>query len=141
MTDRRWEEIVSEDFNGACALTGESDDIHLEHFIPISTSHGGTYEGNVYPLIEELNISKNGANPFEWIQLPDINERIPADRWNTLVLYLAENNGLTAEEFREFVCWCFDNPRTPAQAERDTKRGIYSIDLWCASKLRHVTNI
>lgn len=140
MTNRRWEEIVSEDFNNACALTGESDDLTMEHFIPLSIHHGGTYDGNLYPMVKSLNSSKWKTNPFEWVQRPDISERIPADRWNALVLYLAEKNGLTVEEFREFVYWCFDNPRTPEQAAKDTKRGITSLDLWRASKLRAASN-
>lgn len=140
MTDRRWEEIVGEDFSGACALTGESDDLTMEHFIPLSIHHGGTYDGNLYPMVKSLNSSKWKTNPFEWIKRPDISERVPADRWNALVLYLAEKNGLTVEEFREFVYWCFDNPRTPAQAAKDTKRGITSLDLWRDSKLRKAAN-
>lgn len=140
VTDRRWEEIVKDDFNGSCALTGESDDLTMEHFIPLSIHHGGTYDGNLYPMVKSLNSSKWKANPFEWIQRPDIHERIPAERWNALVSYLAEKNGLTVEDFRDFVYWCFDNPRTPEQAAKDTKRGITSLDLWRASKLHVASN-
>lgn len=130
MTERRWEEILDDVFGGACALTGKTDDVHMEHFIPISTGHGGTYEGNVYPLDGSLNSSKRNKNPFEWIERPDIAALVPADRWNALIDYLAEKHGLTVDEYREFVYWCFDNPRTPEQAARDTKRGITSLDLW-----------
>lgn len=134
MTDRRWEEILKEDFNGACALLGETENVHMEHFIPVSIGHGGTVEGNVYPMSGSLNHSKNAFNPFEWIKRKDIQEKVSMERWNALVEYLADKNGLTVEEFEEYTYWCFDNPRTPEQAAEDTANGITSLDLWRRAK-------
>ncbi|PFQ72453.1 hypothetical protein COK15_28360 [Bacillus cereus] len=94
-----------------CALTGSQDDIHRDHFIPLSWGYGGTVIENMIPLRGDLNISKKDANPFEWIKRKDIREQIDIDRWNATVKYLAELNGMTAQEYEEYVYWCEENKR------------------------------
>lgn len=110
-------------FSGVCSLTG-SRDIHFDHFIPLATGHGGSYTGNMITLDGRLNESKQASNPFEWIKT-----RIDVDKvkFNKVVDYLAEINGLTVEDFRSFVYWCFDNTRTPDEVKRDKR---HSVDIW-----------
>lgn len=136
LTDEEWEQILS-DFNERCALTGEKEDVDAEHFIPLAIHRGGTYVGNMFPMTGVLNSSKWMRNPFEWIKRPEVKEQVPAERWNALIEYLASQNGLTVDEFKDFVYWCFDNPRTLEQAKNDTKKGITSLDLWRKARFNH----
>lgn len=97
-------EWILKDFGGCCALTGESADIHLDHWIAVSTQFAGTCYGNVYPLSKALNSSKRDENPFVWIQRrPDVN----ADKFAALVKYLADQNGMTIEAFRDYTFRCY----------------------------------
>jgi hypothetical protein len=91
-----------------CILTGEKNDLHLDHFIPLSWGHGGTTFENMIPLSAELNISKNNRNPFEWIKTRN---DIDISRWNAAIEHLARLNGMTAKEFEEYVYWCENNKR------------------------------
>lgn len=91
-----------------CALTGTTDGIHLDHFIPLSWGHGGTTFENMTPLAAALNISKNDSNPFEWIKTRN---DIEAWRWQELVEDLAELNGMTSKDYEEYVYECEANKR------------------------------
>ncbi|MBU8715451.1 hypothetical protein KM924_23405 [Brevibacillus parabrevis] len=44
---------VQREFSNICALTGSTLKIHMDHFIPLSWGHGGSYFGNMVPLTEE----------------------------------------------------------------------------------------
>lgn len=118
---------------GACALTQSKTGITLEHWIPISIGHGGTVLGNVYSMVGYLNCSKQKTNPFEWFEANRQRFELDESRFDMLVWRLATENGLTAEEFRRFTYWCFDNPRTNKQIMADNIRFGYkkpSIELW-----------
>lgn len=94
---------VLERFEYKCAISGSSD-IHMDHFIPISTGYGDTTIGNMIPLDAKLNLSKSASNPFEWIKTrSDIDRK----RFEDVVFYLAEMNGLTTDEFEAHVYNCF----------------------------------
>lgn len=105
LTSALWNEILNNTFEGACSLTSRTDDIHIEHFIPISWGHGGTTPENCYPLCGELNLSKQNKNPFEWIK--DYSEY--QERFNKLVKHLAEKNNMNEQEFKDYVYWCESN--------------------------------
>jgi len=91
-------------FEGKCALT-ESTDIHMDHFIPVSTGHGHTTLGNMIPLDASLNLAKHASNPFEWIK--ERND-IALEKFEDVVLYLAELNGFSREEYEAHVYNCFN---------------------------------
>ena len=116
-------ESVKRHFNHRCPLTG-SEDIHFDHFIPLSIGHGGSYVGNMIPLDGVLNASKCASNPFEWIKTRN---DIEVNKFNKVVEYLAELNGLTPNEFRSFVYWCFENKRSIDEIKSDTRS---SIEIW-----------
>jgi hypothetical protein len=116
-------ESVKALFDGKCPLTG-STDIHYDHFIPLGIGHGGTYVGNMIPLDAHLNESKQAKNPFEWIKTRD---DVSMDVFNNVVDYLADINGMTSEEYRAFVYWCFDNKRNVDEVKRDGRK---SVDIW-----------
>lgn len=116
--------------SGGCVLTGEFEDVHSDHFISLATGHGGTYAANMIGLVGYLNLSKGDRNPFEWIQT-----RKDADKakFDALVKRLADANGLTVDEYREFVYWCYDNPRSDEQIKADNEYYGYkkpSIEIW-----------
>lgn len=121
-------------FNYSCALTKETENIHLEHFIPLTIGHGGTTIENTYPMCGWLNQRKGKSNPFTWFAG---RTDIDPTRWDALVSYLADANGLSPADFRAYVDWCYANPRTIDQIVADNERYGYvvpSVTLWIASK-------
>ena len=108
LTNEKWLEILNT-FNGSCPLTNETENIHLEHFIPLCSGHGGTTVANCYPMTAHLNLSKNGKNPFEWIKTQP--NDIQHNFYNKLVPYLADKNAMTIDEFKTYVYWCMENPK------------------------------
>ncbi|MEK5165822.1 hypothetical protein NYE69_26230 [Paenibacillus sp. FSL R5-0527] len=95
------------EYFGGCALTGVTDDIQFDHFIPLTWGHGGTYKGNMIPLCKTLNFSKKDFNPFEWIKTQNVDPK----KWVKVIKYLADLNGLSFNEYRSFVYWCDSNRR------------------------------
>ena len=126
LSTREYHETVLSDFLNMCALT-ESTTIHMEHFIPTAIGHGGTTIQNCYPLDGDLNASKHSSNPFEWVKRPDIQAQVDMAKWNKLISYLSQQNKLSVDEFKDYVYWCFDNPRSLEDLKRDNTP---SIDLW-----------
>jgi hypothetical protein len=122
--------IVSH-FNNNCALTGKAKPT-LDHFIALSTGHGGYIKGNIYPLDRDLNLHrKKDLNPFEWYY--EVGQRdIEQDKWDKLINYLASQNDLSVREFTDYVNWCYSNKRNIEQVEHD--KGKTSIELWRVSK-------
>lgn len=118
-----------------CAISRERD-THLDHFIAISTGHGGTYVGNIVPLNRFLNQSKINKNPFEWSSVLDNTQ---FERFNYVVSYLASVNCLTEAEFRTFVYWCYDNQRSIEQVEFDNER--YGCKVSSIELLREATGL
>lgn len=120
------------DFGYRCLFTGTYE-ISLEHFIPQSIGHGGTMRGNVYPLSKSLNSSKGDTNPFIWAH--NNRHHIEYDKFLQIVEYLAEQLSLSPEEFKDYVFWCFANPRTDFDIKRDQLKGYRtSLQLWKAQR-------
>lgn len=94
---------------GGCALTGDSD-VHLDHVVPLSIGHGGTTLENMIPLRGDLNISKQASNIFEWFELVKERFNLNQSKFDELITYLAEANDMTAQEYRNYVDYCHDNP-------------------------------
>jgi hypothetical protein len=97
-------------FNGGCALTGRADDTQMDHTIPLSIGHGGTFFGNVYPLNGTLNLSKFNNNIFEWFEANRQRFELSQERFERLISWLAELNDLSVEDYRDYVYWCHENP-------------------------------
>lgn len=96
-------------FGNACAITGETEDIHADHVIPISIGHGGTTKGNMVPLTSKLNFSKNNRNVFEWFNHSKDSLNLSQSNFDTMISYLAKLNGKTISEYRDYVYWCHEN--------------------------------
>jgi 5-methylcytosine-specific restriction endonuclease McrA len=86
-------------FNNQCPISG-SEDIQIDHFIPVAKG-GETSLKNMILLKRNLNASKWVSNPFEWAP-----RKLNADeltRFENVVRYLADKNGLTVDEYKIFV--------------------------------------
>lgn len=96
--------MVFDNFEGKCAVCADPAE-HLDHFIPLATGHGGTTYENSVPLCQRCNTSKRARNPFEWAA--GLNE-LERERFDRLVMYLAELNGIAAvEDYEAHVNLCF----------------------------------
>lgn len=103
LTDSELRSIL-EEFGGECAICCEEYE-HLDHFIPISTGHGGTTYENIVPMCAACNLSKSGRNPFIWAKQLSEKER---ERFDSLVRYLSDINGIAAvEDYEAHVTNCF----------------------------------
>lgn len=113
----------------SCALTGEKD-YSIDHFIAISTGHGGSYLENYMPLSKSLNSSKNDKNPFNWIMFRGIDKGL----LGLEVVRLSQLNRITVEEYRQFVYWCYSNKRNIDEIKRDPR---HSIEIWREATGKH----
>lgn len=107
---------LMEVFNGGCALTDDYQ-IHLDHAIPLATGQGGTINGNMIPLRADLNFSKNDSNIFEWFEANRQRFELSQERFDNLIAWLASANAMTVEEYRDYVYWCHENPRSIDELE------------------------
>lgn len=96
-------------FDSKCALSGDSN-IHLDHVIPLKVGRGGTVYGNIIPLSYKLNSSKQDKNIFEWFKSTKNENNLSEEKFNDLIAYLAECNNMSVKEYKEYVCWCHNNP-------------------------------
>lgn len=103
-------EALLDRFNGKCALTGKSLPIHLDHVIPLSIGHGGTTIANMLPIWQRINTSKNASNIFEWYEENGERFEVCPKRFYEAIEYLAELNGMTPDEYRDYVYECHANP-------------------------------
>ncbi|MEW4281722.1 HNH endonuclease [Priestia megaterium] len=103
------QDAIMTHFNNACALTGETIDLHLDHVIPLAAGHGGTTYGNMIPLRGDLNCSKNDSNLFEWFKSNRRRFELSQERFDALVQYLADVNEMTVEEYTKYYYECFED--------------------------------
>lgn len=92
-----------------CVLTGQ-ENVHLDHVIPLSIGHGGTVYENMIPLSAELNLSKNDSNVFEWAKHNHKRLGFTMNRFYKVMTDVASRNGMTLDEYRDYVYWCYENP-------------------------------
>lgn len=95
---------------GGCALTGD-EKVQWDHVIPLCTGYGGTTVKNMIPLRADLNLSKNDGNIFEWFARNKERFSLCEIKFNNLIDYLANKNGMSVEDYRSFVYGCFENKR------------------------------
>ncbi|MGD6849612.1 hypothetical protein [Rossellomorea aquimaris] len=107
------EELTMRDFEGKCALSGKTEGIELDHFVPLRWTEealelgiGGTTFKNTIPLHTDLNKSKSSENPFEWISKARDRHSIDDLLWSKAVDYIASKNDMTVEEYKNKVNEC-----------------------------------
>ena len=95
--------------HGQCILSGATENLHLEHFIPVSWGHGGTTFENCYYMEDSLNYDKYTKNPFEWIhtQPKEYQHRFHG----ILIPMFAERNRMSVEEFTDYIYECEANKK------------------------------
>lgn len=122
LTESQQAEVFAH-FNGGCALTGTSEDIHFDHVIPLATGYGGTIYENMIPLRGDLNTSKSTRCIFDWFYEEKERFELSQRNFDNLIEYLAGINDMTVEEYEEYVRWCHDNPRSidEIKAEKETE--------------------
>jgi hypothetical protein len=98
------------EYFGGCALTGSKSDIQWDHVIPLATGNGGTLRGNMIPLRGNLNTSKYASNIFEWFEANRQRFNLEQWRFDRLIEWLGKANGMTVEEYRDYVYECHANP-------------------------------
>lgn len=101
-----WERIL-ETFDYKCPLTG-SENITMDHFIPLNTGHGGTFVGNIYPLNPFLNNSKSARNPYVWIEYAVRELGASYEGFRKVERILAIQQGITVDELRKRVKDAFE---------------------------------
>jgi len=56
-------------WGNACAITGVTDDLHIDHWIPIADPNSlGTVPGNMLPMAGRLNLRKSAKHPHVWLR-------------------------------------------------------------------------
>ncbi|MGH0601596.1 hypothetical protein [Bacillus mycoides] len=94
-----------------CCLTGDKENIHLDHVIPLAIGHGGTTLSNMIALRGGLNNSKQARNIFKWAETNHERLGFTMERFNEVMTEVAERNSMSLVDYRKYVFWCFDNPR------------------------------
>jgi hypothetical protein len=107
LTEEQMSNVIN--FFGGCALT-YSKEIHWDHVVPLATGHGGTILGNMIPLRMDLNASKQESNIFEWFEANRQRFNLEQERFDRLIEWLGKANGMTVEEYRDYVYECHANP-------------------------------
>lgn len=107
-------------FDWRCAITKSNKSISMDHFIPVITGHGGTYQGNLIPLNKSINSSKKDSNPIVWAAERDYN-------LDVVIRFLSCLNCLTENEYVDYVNWCHENKRTQNEVSEDKR---YSLEIW-----------
>lgn len=122
-----------------CFLTGLKSEggflektVQTDHFIALNTGHVGNTYGNLFPLAKGLNSSKANRNPFEWIKRDNVQRQIDMRKWLELINYFSYCFGLSVDEYKDFVYWCYEHPRTLEQIKKDGDKT--SIELWIECK-------
>lgn len=108
-TDLQRDELIKR-FDGKCALTGKDVPIHLDHVIPLAVGHGGTTKANMLPIWRRINSSKGARNIFEWYEDSGQRFDVCPQRFKEVIAYLSDLNGMTVDEYREYVYKCHDSP-------------------------------
>ncbi|UTE77473.1 hypothetical protein [Rossellomorea sp. KS-H15a] len=125
-------EQSSKMLTGGCSLTGDKNNIHLDHVIPLNVGHGGTTFSNMIALRADLNNSKVDSNIFEWAEAKHKQFNFTLVRFIEVMTEVADRNGMSFEEYKEYVYWCFDNPRDlssePTNSERKAKDFYKRLD-------------
>lgn len=98
-------------FSGVCSLSGESENVELDHVLPLAIGRGGTTMGNMLPLRRDLNKSKSDKNIFEWFRENKAQFGLCEERFKTAITFLSSTNKMTTEEYQIYVYWCHNNPR------------------------------
>lgn len=104
-TDEQKAELLRK-FDGKCAFTGKDVPIQIDHVIPVASGHGGTILENMLPIWKRINSSKGDRNVFEWYEKNGDRFEVVPELFEQAIGYIAELNGMSYEEYHEYVYDC-----------------------------------
>ncbi|MCL1696283.1 hypothetical protein [Lysinibacillus sp. BPa_S21] len=93
-------------FDDKCAFTGKEVNLHMDHVIPVAWEIEGTTLSNMLPIWDSINSSKHDSNVFEWYKNNAKRFDIKEDLFIDALTYIAELNGYTFDEYKEYVYHC-----------------------------------
>jgi 5-methylcytosine-specific restriction endonuclease McrA len=96
-------------YDYSCALTGAKTKIQIDHIIPLVTGQSSNSFENILPLQSKLNESKHNRNVFEWAKEKHEYFGFTLSQFNKVMTEVALRNGMSLEEYRNYVYWCFEN--------------------------------
>jgi 5-methylcytosine-specific restriction endonuclease McrA len=77
-----------QDFGNTCAFCGATENLHLDHFLPLSMGNALTL-GNAIPACQRCNGSKSTVDPWEWYsRQPFFSQK----RWDRILKVLGKKN-------------------------------------------------
>lgn len=100
--------LETKEYFGGCALTGDQENLHQDHVIPLSLGIAGNTVRNVIPLRGDLNSSKQSSNIFEWFYKNKERYNLSEDIFKDLIAWLAKKNDMTVLDYTAFVYECFE---------------------------------
>lgn len=100
--DFEWSELITGIYKG-CAITDSTEGMHWDHFIPISSGHGGTTYKNMIPLSSNVNLSKGASNPLIYFFNGDFEDSRILDT----ISILAFLNDMSDYDYIDYVNNCF----------------------------------
>ncbi len=112
-TDEQKDEVLAL-FEGKCAFTGKDVPIQWDHVIPVASETGGTIKANMLPVGQRINSSKGAKNVFEWYEENGERFEVCPERFRKAIEYIAELNGMTYEEYQDYVYSCFEEDEEQA---------------------------
>ena len=97
-------------YDNKCALTGIPFP-DIDHVIPLASGEGGSIVENILPIASHLNNYKRDLNVFEWAEQYHEFLGFTMERFNEVIAEVAERNGMTLDEYKDYVYWCFENKK------------------------------
>ncbi|WP_144542609.1 HNH endonuclease domain-containing protein [Cytobacillus oceanisediminis] len=112
--EKEHKEKALKDYKNQCVLLGSTENIEIDHFVPLSWSKiaikyciGGNLYKNMLPLSRYLNQSKSSRNPFYWIKFASNKYKINMEKWEEAVEYIAEKHEMATIDFKLAVNNCY----------------------------------
>lgn len=128
--DKEWSDLITGIYGG-CAVTGINEDLHWDHFIPISAGHGGTTFGNMIPLHSKVNMGKGAKNPLVYFFSGNFEEYRVLDT----IAILSFLNDMSTYEYIDYVNNCFkeEDKADVEEIKRKTTLRYRAIDAISAN--------
>lgn len=90
--------------NGRCMISGrKSDNLQVDHVMSLSKRVLGSTKGNIILVCEEVNQAKHQMSLFEFLQSPRSKGLVDPEQLKRTIQYLAAANGMTPEEYLNFL--------------------------------------
>lgn len=95
----KWQTKMFDDFGRTCALSGNKNNITIDHILPRMPGRKRNHKGNLLPLTINLNSSKGQQNLFDWFYANRERLNLSEEKFIVAIKYLAEQNGMSMWEY------------------------------------------